>query len=266
MAYVTAQKKAQQEVRDERARILKRVEDDKLERKQREAQRREQKTRFTEGSGDDEHPMHSRAAVNPQRASVKTGTQCAIQIRLFDGSTIRRRFPSSDTLQKEVRQWVEEERGEIDTPFTFRQIMAPPPNRTITISEEEESLQSLGLIPSATLILVPIKGSVGAYDNKGLGVISKGVLAGYGLLSSGLGLVSGALGTLKGGALSTTSQSTGQAGKSPSASGAQTSSINIRTLTDQYPPNEAQQLYNGNTVRPFITGTQSKVLTAIVEF
>jgi len=89
--YVLMRKKRQQDMKDERARVLKRVEDDKVERKQREAQRKAEATTA-------QAPVSSPEVTRPSSSK-----QCALQIRLFDGSTIRERFPSTGNLRKDVR-------------------------------------------------------------------------------------------------------------------------------------------------------------------
>jgi hypothetical protein len=112
------------------------------------------------------------------------GSDCTLQVRLFDATTIRSRFSSQNTLRKDVRQWIDGQRGDGDIPYTFKPVLTPHPNRIITISEEEESLQSLSLIPSATLILVPVKDYTSAYEGSPTSYISRGISAGVGLGSS----------------------------------------------------------------------------------
>lgn len=89
--YAQQQKKRQQEAKDERARILKRVQDDKLERKQRELKRKAAATSV--GS--------STTGADTTRPS--SSNQCSLQIRLFDGSTIKSTFSPTGTLLHDVR-------------------------------------------------------------------------------------------------------------------------------------------------------------------
>jgi hypothetical protein len=103
------------------------------------------------------------------------------------------------------------------------------PNRVINISEEDESLHTLGLTPSATLVMVPVSNYTGAYSAES-GYISKGVSAGYSILAGGLGLVGSVVESIFGAGRAVT----------PPPSGEQTMQGERR--------NERQQLYNGNQV------------------
>ena len=163
---------------------MRQIEADKADRRERE-ERRRALARAQAGADADVEAGGSDGAnglVDRQLASEDTQRQtsarpakskvCAVQVRLLDGSTIRSRFPSDQTLRTHVRAWVDEQRSDGDVPYTFKQILAPKPNRAITISEEDESLQSLGLTPSATLVMVPVQGSIAAYGNGGAGLLS----------------------------------------------------------------------------------------------
>lgn len=232
--YAQQQRKRQQEAREERARILKRVEDDKAARREAAAARkaeREGKKEVVEASGE--------TSGAPSKASL--AKECAVQVRLFDGSTIRSRFPSSGSLLKDVRPWVDGKQ-EGDVPYTFKQVLSPLPNKNIEMSEEDRTLQALGLTPSVTLILIPVSGYTSAYEGNA-NVVSRVVSGGYGLVSSGVGLVTGVLGSFLGGTpAAPTQQASGPASAQPSAS------INVRTLRDQEPKKDDQQFYNGNAV------------------
>lgn len=241
MKYALMQKKRQQDARDERARILKRVEDDRAERREKEAARKAQAKALLEG-----HGQSSEAGPSTMKQAASTNSkECAIQIRLFDGSTIRSRFPSSGSLRKDVRPWIDQKQ-EGDVPYTFKQVLSPLPNKNIETSEEERSLQSLGLSPSATLILLPVTGYTSAYDGNG-GYVSTAVSAGYGLVSSGVGMVTGILGSLLGGGAPASAPAEERHdGARPSI--APGPSINVRTLRDQQDKRDDQQFYNGNAV------------------
>jgi len=232
MKYALLQKKLQQDARDERARILKRVEEDKAERREREALRAQARATAASSS-------------SSTRPSSTTTAECALQIRLFDGTTIRSRFPSSNTLRGDVRKWIDGQHTGGGIPYTFKEILTPQPNRTISISEEEGSLQSVGLTPSATLILVPIKGYTSAYVSGTSGLasyVSKGISVGYDLVSSGFGLVTGGLSNLLGNA--TIPQQTQQ----NELSSPTVAPVDVRTLRDHGEDREDHQLYNGNAL------------------
>ncbi|OBT64476.1 hypothetical protein VE03_05337 [Pseudogymnoascus sp. 23342-1-I1] len=200
LKYAAQQKKRQQEARGERERVLKQIEDDKAERKARDAARKEQ-AKVVAGV-EQPNPF---TAPSSEMGSMRTGDHCALKIRLFDGSAISSRFPSGATLEGEVRKWVDQEQQVAESPYTFKHILTPFPNKEISISEEGKSLQDLGLVPNATLILVPIKDFTPAYGQGGPGVtglLSSGVSAGYGLVTSGLtsgfGFASRVLGSVVG--------------------------------------------------------------------
>lgn len=235
--YALMQKKRAQDAKDERARILKRVEDDKAERREREAQRKAEAKALADGE-----PLLS-GPSSLQQAKSTNSAECALQIRMFDGSTIRNRFPSSASLRRDVRPWIDEKQIG-DQPYNFKQVLTPLPNKNIETSEEEGTLQSLGLTPSATLILVPIAAYSSAYEG-GTGLVSRGISAGYGIVSSGLGMVTGLLGGFLGGGAAPPVEEQRQ---TPSSAPNPNPSINVRTLRDQQSPRDDQQFYNGNAL------------------
>lgn len=230
--YAQLQKKRQQEARAERERILKRVEDDKAERRAKEALRKEQ-ARVAAGEQSPHEASLTSQSTSIHSASTTRATECAIQVRLFDGTTIRSRFPCHKTLSKDVREWVDSKSANSGVPYNFKQISTPLPNRTIEMSEEEQTLQSLGLVPSATLVLIPIKDYTSAYQGGATGIVSRGLSAGFGLVTSGLGLVTGTLSSVLGSTAPTEAASGPERSPSPS-----------ETRSREH------QLYNGNAVSP----------------
>lgn len=298
MKYALMQKKRQQEAREERARILKRVEDDKAERREREALRKAQ-AKAKEGVVD-----QGSSSILKSSSSKSLSVECALQIRLFDGATIRSRFPSSGCLRADVRYaleqkslpsplssrthlfsehssmapesrlsegltltsgtrpWIDKQQDSMDVPYTFKHVLTPHPNKNISISEEEQSLESLELTPSATLILVPVKGYTSAYEASDAGLVSRGLSAGFGFVSSGVGIVAGALGGLLGGGAASanpanpaTPSDETQDNPTPST----TPAINVRTLRDQERRPEDHQFYNGNAVSSQQTSKSSSL-------
>jgi hypothetical protein len=238
--YALMQKKRAQDARDERARILRRVEDDKAERRDQETRRKAEAKALADGQ-----PLPTGSSSVKQAKSTNSA-ECALQIRLFDGSTIRSRFPSSGSLRRDVRPWIDEKQIG-DQPYNFKQVLTPLPNKNIETSEEEGTLQSLGLTPSATLILVPITGYTSAYES-GTGIVSRSVSAGYGLVSSGIGMVTGILGSFLGGGVAP--PPAGEQHQTPASASNLNPSINVRTLRDQHASRDDQQFYNGNAVSP----------------
>lgn len=248
MKYALLQKKRQQEAKDERARVLKRVEADKM-RRAREAQSKAEHAKSREQSVDN-------VSTTPDTSSRKSKSpptqhsECALQIRLFDGSTIRSRFPSGASLKTEIRRWIAENQ-EFDTPYTFKQVLTPLPNKDISISEEEQSLQSLRLAPSATLILIRVGKYTPAYAGGGgvvgnsTGILSRVASKVYSLIASIVLLITAFFSSFFWGSPANSAQ------EAPPADGpaaAPSSRINVRTLRDQREGRDDQQFYNGNAV------------------
>lgn len=248
-SYAQEQRRRQQDAKQERERVLREIENDKAVRKEKEQERKALAKAEAKGNDGVDGLANQQLAQEAAQSRPKTSKECAVQVRLFDGSTIRQRFPSDQTLRSHVRPWIEKQRSDGDNPYTFKQILSPLPNRTLSISEEEESLQSLGLAPSATLVMVPIQGYTAAYAGDP-GLLSKGVSTGYNVLSTGAGMITGALSTFLGVGQATTEAQ--QAATSSSQDARQdapaASKINVRTLQDQRSDKEDHQLYNGNQV------------------
>lgn len=259
-SYALQERKRQTEARLERDRIKRQIEQDKAERREKEERRKAQAKAEVESretgvaDGNPSISLNDKAQTFVSSSVPKSSSTCAIQIRLFDGSNIRSKFPSDQSLGSHVRKWIDESREDGDSPYTLKQILTPLPNRTLSISEEEQTLQDLGLVPSCTLVMVPVQEFTAAYTNS-QGLLSKGVSAGYNIVSSGAGLVVGALGTFLGlggaqaeaGGQSESSQPE-QARNPERRSQDTTSGINVRTLRDQQSDRDPHQLYNGNQV------------------
>ena len=279
MSYAQQQRKRQQEAKAERERILKVIENDKLERREREERRKALAKAEAEAEANAEREAEENdddgvgGLANQQLAKESTQSttqhtpsrQCAVQVRLFDGGTIRSRFSFDATLRSNVRPWIDTHRSDGQIPYTFKQILAPQPNRAISISEEEESLQSLGLVPSATLVMLPVQGYTAAYASEA-GLLSRGVSAAYNVVSGGVGLVTGTLGTFLGvgvGGSPSPSASNPDANKQsaphatsssrPTDAGTTNAGIRVRTLRDQRDDRDERQFYNGNQVCCLLT-------------
>ena len=250
-SYAAQQRKRQEEEKLERARILSQIEHDKSERKTKEDRRKalaKANAEKTDGAGRLVDQQLASEVVPPKSTKSR---ECAIQVRLFDGSTIRSRFSTDQTVRGDVRPWIDSAKSD-DTPYIIKQLMTPMPNRTLSISEEEENLQSLSLSPSATLVIVPVQGYTAAYSG-GHGIVLKGVSAGYNAISAGAGIVSGAFGSFLGlGRQGGTPDlhGTGIQGTAEMDSPGTGTGITIRTLRDQRNDHDAHQLYNGNQVLP----------------
>ncbi|KAI1140677.1 hypothetical protein F5Y05DRAFT_282212 [Hypoxylon sp. FL0543] len=232
---------------EERKRILKRIEDDKRERREREAQ--EKRARLLLSATNDEEGSSSQTPAIPlprRQEGTTHGDHCNLQVRLFDGSTIRSRFKNDATLAREVRKWIDEERTDGDAPYTFRIVLSPLPNKAIEPTEEIESLLSLGLTPSATLVLVPAKySSAYAQSNN---VIWRSLAYILGVFGAGYGLLTGVLGGITG-------MIFGRRGAEPIPDGiplrnlaAARTASRIRGFRNPEDERRDAQLYNGNSL------------------
>ncbi|KAM3554214.1 hypothetical protein MY1884_006263 [Beauveria asiatica] len=148
---------------DERRRILKRIEDDKAARRELAAHRKKQREegRAAAVETNAKEPQQVRAAS--RSSSSSPSALAAIQVRLSDGSTLRTKFPATESI-KDIRIWVDKERSDGQGPYYFKQILTPLPNKNIDTTEEDKSLRELGLSPSSTLLLIPIQRFAAAYE------------------------------------------------------------------------------------------------------
>ncbi|KAF9872250.1 UBX domain-containing protein [Colletotrichum karsti] len=166
-----ALKKARQEAAEEKARILKKIEDDRAERRAKAAERAA--LRESESSepklGDVAAALTRSDSSSLAPGSSGSSGMTALQVRLLDGSTIRSRFPSGKKLA-DVRRWVDDERTDgSKEPYHFKVVLAPLPSRRIDDTEEDKSLAELELSPSSTLLLAPVGAHASAYEGEGVG-------------------------------------------------------------------------------------------------
>jgi hypothetical protein len=241
--YVKKQKMREQSQKAERARIMQQIQNDREEWKRREKMRQGEEVELGGSS------VALDAKSGSKQSKQSQSGQCRIQVRLRDGSTIRSSFTGDQTIGNDVRKWIDEQMGDANFPYTLKQVLTPLPNKTISDTEEEESLRYLALGPSATLVMVPVKSYTDAYVEAGPGLISRGIWGGYGLVSSALGTVYGGVSTILG-FWQAPAAPTSTEGNSPNNSGGPTTSsgIKIKTLADQRRERGDQQFYNGNQV------------------
>ncbi|KAK3077505.1 hypothetical protein LTS18_010060, partial [Coniosporium uncinatum] len=166
------------------------------------------------------------------------------------------------TLAKDVRPWIDAALPS-KTPYTLKLILTPLPNRSLEEGDEEKSLEELDLMPSATLVLVPIGNFSTAYsDNAGpLARMRNSMLAFYtfviGYVTSLVDYVQRLLvGTGQTAGLASSGQASASApARKESEHGSPTGSkvdkgqagIKVRTLADQRRDDPAT-FYNGNSI------------------
>lgn len=249
----------QRKAREDKARVLKLIEDDKAERRARsERQRAERQASVTENVSD----TASGATVAPSSPATRRHDQCAIQVRLFDGSTIRTRFPAKATISQDVRKWIDENRTDGIDPYTFKIILTPLPNKAIDhATEEDKTLEELGLAPSSTLVLTPVDRYSSAYTSMNAGLtnpVSRFVTAVLAFLVNILGGITGALGGLghdgtavnstEEGSRVGTSQNNRVESQGQAAASGRDGSGRIKGFQNPDDEKKDHQLYNGNSV------------------
>lgn len=257
-----AVRKKKQEEKDEVARIQARIEADKAERKAQAEARKAERERLAESSPLSTQTFSATSTKGSQAKEVN------LNVRLFDGRTIRSTFPRSATLQNDVRPWVDEafaaraeNQSERHPPYYFKQILAPLPSKELSAGDEAEAMGDIDLAPSATLVLIPVKGYTEAYSGGG-GVVGgvvggvTGIVGGaFNLAYNSVGYVGNALGSIVGiGGSETQPGQQTQAGRTLSDTArpdtpTNAANIRVRTLADQRDREpRSQELYNGNQV------------------
>lgn len=224
------------EAKQERDRIRKQIENDKIERRQRELDRKAQ-----------EHNITSALPTVPKQSTSSTQHTCSLQIRLLDGSTKRANFPATSILRDTVRPWIA---SATDSPFTVKLICTPQPSRPLSDADEALSLKDLGLLPSATLVLVPIQRYTSAYDSSAHSVMGVARSVAYRYIFACFDLIARLVNALFGlitrhDAPPPRPQTDGAHDDAPTAT---TTGIRIRTLRDRAEAEEEKQFYNGNQV------------------
>ncbi|KAJ4386746.1 hypothetical protein N0V93_009644 [Gnomoniopsis smithogilvyi] len=250
----------QRKAREDRARVLKLIEDDKAERRAR--SQRQRAERQASANDDAKSETAPEALAAPSSSAARRHDQCAIQVRLFDGSTIRTRFPAKATISQEVRKWIDESRTDGKEPYTFKIILNPMPNKAIDhATEEDQTLEELGLAPSSTLVLTPVDRYSSAYTNMNAGLtnpVSRLVTAVLAIVVNILGGITGALGGL--GHVGTTASSTGEGNSvgasqndrseahGQAAASGRDGSGRIKGFQNPDDVKRDHQLYNGNSL------------------
>ena len=246
-------KKRQREAREERQRILTAIEDDKAARRAVQVEKEAKKQSALQAAGqaaaateDAAEASSSKLPADPSRSEY-----CSIQVRLLDGSTLRSRFSSSDTLGTDVRRWVDENRRDGKQPYTFKVFLGPPPNGTIDATEEDRTLRDLGLTPSSTLILVPspipVSSIATAYPQRGGNPISRFLLFIYALLTAPLATI----GAFFSSVFQSNTPQRLRGEEPPAREGAATSAREDSRAKDferRRERRDDQQYYNGNSV------------------
>ncbi|KAL2419543.1 hypothetical protein ABEF95_002551 [Exophiala dermatitidis] len=250
--YMKMQREREQAQRAERERIKAQIKADREERRRLDEMRKHGTT------NPQDHQNTSSSTSSVSRPPTTKHTEIRLQIRTFDGSTLRATFQPSSTISADVRPWIDSTSPTAAaTPYNLKLILTPLPNRTIEAGEEDMALSDLGVVGSCTLVMVPVKGYVESYTGSTPG----GILgAGYNLVTGTAGMVLGGVKSLLGynnnsspTDTASASSATDQAGAGPSSGRKErdstaTRNARVRTLADQRAESQGrdQQFYNGN--------------------
>ncbi|KAJ5884991.1 hypothetical protein N7495_009501 [Penicillium taxi] len=177
-------------------------------------------------------------------------TQYRLQVRLFDGSSVRSNFSPTQTIGSDVRRWLDEQMADEQRPYNLKHILTPLPSRTLSFSEESQALRDLGIGSTANLAMVPVQTYTSAYASAG-SLPVRGVSAVYNMVSSAAGAATGLVGSLLGYGSNPAPNESNASDTAPAPSPATTqrtrpSGLNIRTLRDQQNDRDDRQFYNGN--------------------
>lgn len=201
--------------------------------------------------------------AKPTLATPTPPKQYRLQVRLFDGSSVRSSFSPTQTIRGDVRPWLNEQLPEKSRPYNLKHILAPLPNRTLSVTEEEQTLQDLNLGPTANLVMIPINSYTEAYAASSSSLPVRGAYAVYDLVSSAVGNVTKLVGSFLGYGQTTSTAQSEDAYVTASGSGsssqpddrvrravrpAASRGSNVRTLRDHRGERDDSQFYNGNQV------------------
>lgn len=235
-AELVRKKKKQDE--EERKRILKRIADDKAERRERAAEKKKAREEGEKKNMD----SGVEAPASKLPTSTKLSDMTALQVRLFDGSTMRSRFKTNATL-KDVRKWVDDTRHDGSLPYTFKQVLTPLPNKNIDTTEESKGLGELGLAPSSTLVLIPVHSYAGAYEGASGNLLMRFLRLIIGFFT----WIFGSLGFAGTRALDAVRNPEAPEQQTPAMAAAQGGS-RVQGFQNQSDRRRDQQFYNGNSV------------------
>jgi len=239
--YIKMQKEREQKQRDERERIRQQIKSDREERRRREELRKQPQTQAVDATGN-----MSPTPTEPKSHDIR------VQVRTFDGSTLRQTFTSSASISSDIRPWIDSTSLQ-SVPYNLKIILTPLPNRNIEAAEEEQSLVDLGIKGSCTLVMVPVKGYVESYTGSTTGgLLGSAVSGGYNLVAGTAGAVLGGVKSFLGwnNPGSATEPATDSInGGNQNDPGQPTQNVRVRTLADQRidaAKKKDQQFYNGN--------------------
>lgn len=200
------------------------------------------------------------AAGVKQKSPAPRGppNQYRLQVRLFDGRSVRSSFAPTQTIHSDVRPWLDHQMDTEQKPYNLKHILNPLPSCTLSVSEESLTLEELGLGSTANLVMVPVASYTDAYSTAGSSLPVRGMAAAYNIVTSAASAATGYVGSLVGyGPTGSTASGNGSSPAKPDpsypgstrAQGLRVHKPVIRTLRDRESDDNDSQFYNGNQVR-----------------
>ncbi|KAJ5572853.1 hypothetical protein N7450_009837 [Penicillium hetheringtonii] len=107
-----------------------------------------------------------------------------LQVRLFDGSSVRSTFLPNQTIGKDVRSWLDQQMTDDHRPYNLKHILTPLPSQTLSASDESQTLEKLCLGSTANLVMVPVQSYTSAYAASASSLPVRGISTVYGVASS----------------------------------------------------------------------------------
>ncbi|KXG45771.1 uncharacterized protein PGRI_046270 [Penicillium griseofulvum] len=175
-------------------------------------------------------------------------TEYRLQVRLFDGSSVRSSFTPTQNIRNDVRAWLDQKMEGDNRPYNLKHILTPLPSETLSATQESQTLRDLGLGSTANLVMVPVATYTEAYSAAG-SLPVRGISAVYNLASSAASAATGLVGSFLGYGSTAPTSDTAASSASPAAGTSQrprSTGPNIRTLRDQQDGRGKNQFYNGN--------------------
>ncbi|CAG8936181.1 unnamed protein product [Penicillium salamii] len=169
-----------------------------------------------------------------------------LQVRLFDGRSVRSSFAPTQSIKNDVRPWLDQQMEDDNRPYNLKHILNPLPSQTLSVAQESQHLRDLGIGSTANLVMVPVSTYTEAYSTAG-SLPVRSISAVYNLASSAAASATGLVGSFLGyGSAASAPETTTPSETTNTAQRSRPSGPNIRTLGDQQDARGNSQLYNGN--------------------
>ncbi|KAJ5469540.1 hypothetical protein N7539_009158 [Penicillium diatomitis] len=188
---------------------------------------------------------------NPQHSAPRgPPSEYRLQVRLFDGRSIRSSFTPTQTIRNDVRPWLDQQMDGDKRPYNLKHVLTPLPSRTLSTSEESQALRDLGLGSTANLVMIPVASYTEAYASAATSLPARGISAVsnmvYTVASSAMNFAGSFIGYGSGATEANPPASSASPAAVEHTPRSRTTGPNIRTLHDQRNSRDDSQFYNGN--------------------